>query len=678
MRKRKSLSPGSLSQDYWLRCSALTVFFAVLVTAQLLQGVESRMCGATLSNWEHGLTAAIASDGDLIVFGDGTYLVVADNSGGNRLRKLGEVDLNGLFWGLDLVGDTAYVPLLGDPGVLVIVDLQNQDQPRVISRTILSQASLFEVVVRDNIAFVSGRGAVFFLDVSDPWQPTELGRFELPVPPLFRDDAVYSIALDGNIAYLAATEMGVFILDISDLAHPQDLGRFEPGTYVEYAAVEYPFLFLAEGQGPGFRVVDVSEPAVPATVATVEFDHHWAEAVKIVHIGRKHYALVSAGHDGLRLVDISRPHAPMEIAASVSSCGSTLLADMSGSRVVTANYSCVQELRGKNLLLEGAPKQLDTLGWTDAVGMDSSNHLFSVGFGHAPLILFDISDPTVPRQTGLLRFPHGEIRDIEVDGDLGFLADCSYSGVSTTNSIRIVRLLPKPVLISTLQMPSRVPRIAVSNGYIYAAMKEGGLRIIDARIPGNPETVANLDEFIDDVATDGNLLLGASDNEIIIADVSIPENPVILNRYSPPSVQPRFRAVVISGSYGYFLMIDFIHLRDYLGILDLSDPTNPQMLSKTALHDTSSASPRWLKIIDGIAFMGSSQPRVDVSDPNNPVNLGDVQFGGNQFIEPAVAEGLLAWARNWWGFNITDISNCSRRGLRKQDDNSHPDSFCPR
>lgn len=624
------------------------------------------MCGATLSNFEHGLTAAVASDGDLIAFGDGEYLVVADHSGGDRLRKLGEVDLNGLFWGLDLVGNTAYVPLLGDPGVLVVVDLQNPDEPRVMSRTILNQASLFEVVVRDNIAFVSGRGAAFFLDVSDPWQPTELGRFELPDPPPFVDDAVYSIALDGSVAYLAATEMGVFILDVSDLAHPLEIGRFEPGTYVEYAAVEYPLLFLAEGQGPGFRIVDVSDLAAPATVATVEFDHHWAEALKIVNIGRKHCALVSAGHDGLRVIDISRPDAPMEIAASVSACGSTLLADMSGSRVVTANYSCVEELRGKNLLWGGTPKQLDTLGWTDAVGMDSSNHLFSVGFGHAPLILFDISDPRFPQQTGLLRFPHGEIRDIEVDGDLGFLADCAYSGGSSTNSIQIVRLLPKPILISTVHMPSWVPRIAVANGFVYAAMEDGGLGIIDARIPDNPETVVYLDEYIEDVATDGNCLLGASDNEIIIADVSIPENPAILSRYSPPSGWPRFRAVAISGSYGYFLMIDLVQIRDYLGILDLSDLSNPRLLSKIALHDASGASPRWLKVIDGIAFMGSNQPRVDVSDPNNPVNLGDVQFGGNQFIEPAVSDGLLAWAEYWWGFNIVDISNCSRRRSRKQ------------
>ena len=163
------------------------------------------------------------------------------------------------------------------------------------------------------------------LDVSKPSAPTI-------VSSLHSEDAS-DIVVQGTWAFLADGDAGVKILDISVREKPVALPRGLPGNARALALSGN--LLVAAG-ADGVRIIDVADPRAP--VVRGAYDTSDAEGVTISGI----YVYVAEGYRGLTVLDVSRPSRPVVVsgcsdvfAVGVAVKGDyAIVADSSGLKVV--------------------------------------------------------------------------------------------------------------------------------------------------------------------------------------------------------------------------------------------------------------------------------------------------------------------------------------------------------
>jgi hypothetical protein len=202
---------------------------------------------------------------------------------------------------------------------------------------------------------------VVVVDVTAPAAPEIVGHFgSAPFPGEPKN--THTLFVDGGKAYIATGGVGIEIFDLADPRAPARLGEYSPGTYVHdlYVAGDRAYLDAWEG---GLVIVDVSNPASPTEVGrfadygetsshsnwvtqvgarriAVHGDEQWGAHVRIVDVteGTAAFsdgigewqtrpevsvhnimafgdrALLAHYQDGIRVLDLSDPTAPVEVA----------------------------------------------------------------------------------------------------------------------------------------------------------------------------------------------------------------------------------------------------------------------------------------------------------------------------------------------------------------------------
>ncbi len=188
-----------------------------------------------------------------------------------------------------------------------------------------------------------------------------------------------------------------------------------------------------------------------------------------------------------------------------------------------------------------------------------------------------------------------------------------------------------PVIVNTLDIDYRradVDKYVGSNpvtlegDYLYAGVQNFGLWVIDISNPLAPSLVGQVDAFTslatesytpDNIVKRGNYVYAFSeDNETLIYDVSNPLAPELITIYSDHPA----RKWIFNGDLAYAVN------RNWLGVLDLSDPVNP-VISQEVLSDVSN-SVFYDLVLDGdnlyVSDMIASRiVKYDVSNAEDPV-----------------------------------------------------------
>lgn len=179
---------------------------------------------------------AVISDTKMyVVGGEQSYLRILDISTPVSPTLVGSCDTpTGDNYGpRDVYVDegTAYVAVGWDG--LRIVDIQYPGDPREVGQYRIDGEATADVCVRDDIAYVVGEkdddGWLTMLDVSDPANPQEIGRYED-----WEHHDPRSIALSGDYAYVASgIQGGLRIVDISNPSSPTEAGYYvhSPNPY---------------------------------------------------------------------------------------------------------------------------------------------------------------------------------------------------------------------------------------------------------------------------------------------------------------------------------------------------------------------------------------------------------------------------------------------------------------
>jgi len=314
------------------------------------------------------------------------------------------------------------------------------------------------------------------------------------------------------------------LYELPDTPYPE-LGRLDLPSANEAVAVMGDFAFVAGGEA-GMHVVDISDPADPVLVVTINTTKY-AESIEVVRTfrdGRRvDIAHVVEGTEGVTSYDVTDPYHPMSLEQGTTAVDGNRMAivlpedptepytvflaeNWKGVRVFTANPNAAGVLDYGGVFsgtLGFAKAAVYRDGWLyvadDEMGlvvMDAS--LLVLGaFGVA-------SSVDTP----------GNALDVALEGDYVFVAD-GTEGIQVFD----VGVPDEPVLVGSLDLPAYNRSLVVRDGLAVVAAATGGVHVVDVSDPTNPIYAGNVPTaYASDLALteNGLVLLADYDDGLII------------------------------------------------------------------------------------------------------------------------------------------------------------------
>ncbi|GEM_PF-1464828 len=295
------------------------------------------------------------------------------------------------------------------------------------------------------------------------------------------------------------------------------------------AAISEPYLFLAAGVD-GLLVVDVSRPEAPQPVATFvgDEDDEMEPAIAVAVAGGR--AFVGTDGSGLWVVDVSVPDAPRllgrfgyedELAVLgllaederlyVATEGALYILDLASGEVphLLGALEAPEVLDAPRHMAKGGPYLFladPSLGLT-AVDVSAPRRPVVAGQWEAfvegvaargemlyatehalGVVMVDVRLPSRPRVVGTQELPDLGF-GLAVEGNTVYVAN-GLAGLQVVESRPTGALAPR----ATLEFPGGYARdVALdARGYVYVALQDGGLAVVDVSTPSAPRLVANL------------------------------------------------------------------------------------------------------------------------------------------------------------------------------------------
>lgn len=227
-------------------------------------------------------------------------------------------------WGNDVLGVTVeggYAYLMTHYGGLVIVDVSDPLNPTFVGRLSLAGTGNehWQAEIRGNYAFLASRSGLVVVNITDRSNPVLVRELGLG------GGTPQDIVLDGNYAYIVRRSAGFSIVDISDPVNPVEVAEVtsnyyssSPWTNGRWAyAIEKKGNYLYVGAhlagGEEIDIFNVFVPTAPVFVGSVPVPNpsSYDSPRELNVIGDVLY--VGGGRGGLFVFDVTDPGAPSEL-----------------------------------------------------------------------------------------------------------------------------------------------------------------------------------------------------------------------------------------------------------------------------------------------------------------------------------------------------------------------------
>ena len=150
----------------------------------------------------------------------------------------------------------------------------------------------------DSVLLVAHSNGMKILNFTDPTNPVEIGEVTT---------AGYTRTLVpvGNYVY-AANSSKFVVFDITDRTAPVEIGSWTDSWYgAEEILIDGNYAYIANGPNRGFDIVDITDPANPAGLGTINPSGSSSRLDK-----SGNYVFLAAGTSGLQIIDVSNPLSP--------------------------------------------------------------------------------------------------------------------------------------------------------------------------------------------------------------------------------------------------------------------------------------------------------------------------------------------------------------------------------
>lgn len=559
-------------------------------------------------------TPGVATD---VLFSDG-YVYITDGFEGLRVedaivllepRLVGESSPQLNVEDVFVTENYAYLAA-GERGLRVI-DITTPNAPREVN-FYDTPGYARSVSVEGDVAFVAdGSQGVQFIDISDASQDLRsINRINIG------NDANDLVASQG-ILYLAEGSEGLRVISYTPLDRLGEVGNFDsPGNALGLALWDE-YIYLADG-GAGLRIINVSDPAKPTPLGFLETPGDAQDVVIIstaagqsgqsggVQEGavsqsanNKLYAMLADGSGGLRVIDVTNPKQPKEVAVFEK-----------------PDYVQGLSLQGNSLFMA----------------------LREGGFA-----ILDVSNPSAPKEVGGLDTP-GKASALAIQDDYVYIADFDR-GMQVVD----VSNPEKPVLSGFYDAPAKVRDVATFGSYAYIVDGEKGMWVQEISNANKPKEIgffATPGEANRIILFQNTALIADGSKGLQIIDISDPNSPYGLGSYDTPGnaeavVAFGTQAFIADGSSG-MIILDFSDPRAIRKVGSLDTPGEALGIAVTGKYAYIADGARGLKI-------------VNIASPEKPVE--DSVFSDATDARAVTVDGNFAYVADGVnGLRIVDVT----------------------
>lgn len=305
-------------------------------------------------------------------------------------------------------GDMAFLAKYSSSS-LAILDVSDPKSPRRIGGYF---GFIRDVAVSGDHVFLADRdNGLVILDVSRPATPPQAGRLRLHEPEgggtpgvLAGTKAVFDIASNGSTAYVAAGTSGLHVVDVSNPTRPVRLGGYETAGKAVGVAVEGDRIYLtSQGEGgDGLLILDVANPTEPRFLGSHGTAGDADDVVVRGHLvfltdANRYSGSQKIAGEGLVVVDVSDPANPRRVGSLEMSLSR---ADGPSSLAVVGDHAYVaacSALRVVDISDPAAPVEVDSFEPGGCVmGVAVSERHALVADWQEGLHLLDLADPAHP------------------------------------------------------------------------------------------------------------------------------------------------------------------------------------------------------------------------------------------------------------------------------------------
>lgn len=587
-----------------------------------------------------GVNAAVFVQGQYAYATFGRELAVLDITDPVHPARMGYALLPNYIGGVYVSGDYAYLSHyhggFGNDG-MIVVDVSDPTHPAEAGRaetTFGNAKAIYKL--GDYVYQVNEDIGLSVIDVSDPAHPTEASWYETP-------GGARDVYVAGSYAYLADDEEGLAVVDVSDPLSPTLAASLPLSGTAFYIAGAGHYVYLTTNNpvayGDNFFVVDISNPEQPALKGSeAVFMGFPGEANGVYITGN--YAYVAGAdaigggwwYGGVEMVDISDPANPTGYSFFASYwLRRTLRVHVAGGQAYLAGYDdglLIVDVTNPTHLTKTCHYRIPS----NANGLALSGQMLYLADGWQGVKTIDVTDPHNPVTVGALGPSadlHSSAQDIVLDGIHAYVAD--YGG-----GLRVLDVSDpaNPAEMSYYPLPDMAnyaQRLDVADGYAYVADTSGRLRIFNVADPTQPAPVTVYEEdyrSVVDVQVTGNYAYTVGDDGLRALNISDPAHPAETS-HCPDIVEGS--SLHVTGGYAYIVGGES---GNYLWTVDVSIPLSPTVVSTytlpvffaNAVHVTEQPTTGARLAYVNTEYNGLQV--VDVSDPANPVGVGDFSAWG--------------------------------------------------
>jgi hypothetical protein len=516
-------------------------------------------------------------------------------------------------------GDTAYIGT--ETSGLLIYDISDPAAPQSVG-TFITLRPIAYATVHDGRLYMIGQGSagVDILDLSDPHQPISLGFAPVAHP-------IKQLAFSGTTMYAMQNwDRILHTFDISDPKMPTSLSSIDIGTtgtfdYPQDIDVYNDYVYVLSRE-TGIRIFDSSNPAAPEQIGSYEIPHHSLEISITDGIAGVSTVYRSDVHSytGLLLFDLSDPTSP------------TLIPQLAPQYKVTTGR--ILRASGSRLYLHGGRDRVE---------------------------FYDIEDPERMSLVGGYRYYYISNRPnaMDVHADVLYVGTPSgFDLLATDSSIAVQGIAQFP----DVEFPSIQHRLRVASGIAFVA--GSSLRIIDVSDPKRPYARSEfpLEVYGNDVArVDNAAYVSTITDGVSVIDVTDPDNPTLIRKFRTSD-----------STYGLAAQSDDLYVLDGDDGLMIYRVTQPDGHWFRGSLDLGEGVPQRVHVDGDIAFVSTNIDGlliIDVSDPTNPQLIGQSNPpGSTQAFSVQDSYAYVLSNGNLWVIDISDFSTPIAVGTLDLDD----------
>ncbi len=416
---------------------------------------------------------------------------------------------------------------------LVVIDISNPADPKTVG-TWDSPGESTGIVIRDELAYIAdGSAGLQVVNIRDPAKPVSAGACDT-------DGNAEDITLSGNYAYVADGSSGLKVIDIGKPFSPRQVASLTTSGYCRGVSADGNLLGAGNLYDGGYQVIDISNPAAPAILATKKYTMY-NESWNVVLKGKR--LCVLDYFSGIGFFDLSAPDKPAMtgfyltpssiVAAAVQDKTAYAVGELSGLRVLDIR----DPLRPRPLAATSIFRGVHGLAVSGACAYVTDRWSVRV---------FDIRDPSQARQVHAIRIPGGVPRTIVVKGSLAYLT-ADHAGLYIID----VSDPKTATVLGNYPMPRFTYGMDIVGDFAYLANNDTGFHVVDIRTPHSPQLRGSikLDGEPCGVAIQGKYAYVASGpSGLQVVDISNPAAPKVAGFCATEDFA---NGVAVSGNFAY-------------------------------------------------------------------------------------------------------------------------------